>query len=811
VESNAFAVKETVSSTSAADTRTVIKTSGEVVPYQRSKVENRLKNLVFGLDTKYIDIEELVEKVENGLYQGVTTADLDGLMAETCAYMSQNHPDYSMLASRIAISRLHKTTSERYSEVVEALYHWVDETGIDCALLNDDFYNAAKKYEDQIQAALDYKQDFYYDYFGFKTLEKAYLLKVRGKIVERPQHMLMRCAIGIHFDDIDRVLETYRLLSNRYFTHATPTLYNAGTKMNQMSSCFLLSMVSDCIEKKFETLKRTALISKYAGGIGIAISNIRASGSYIRGTNGISNGLVPMLRVFNDAARYVDQGGGRRKGSFAMYLEPWHADVFDFIELRKNFGKEEMRARDLFLALWVPDLFMERVRTDGDWTLFCPDESKMVDENGNVRTLQDCYGDEFKELYEKLEKQGKGRKTIKAQHLWNKILEAQMETGTPYMCYKDAANEKSNQKNIGTIRCSNLCTEIMEFTSPGEVAVCNLASIALPRYIEDGKFNFQKLKDYTKVITRNLNRVIDRNYYPVEQARFSNMKHRPIGLGVQGLADTFMRLKMPFESEEARTLNKQIFETIYFAACEGSMELAKEEGPYESFAGSPASQGLLQPDLWKITPGGNGLEWDWDALKANVKQHGLRNSLLLAPMPTASTAQILGNNESIEPYTQNIYVRRVLSGEFVTVNRHLLTDLIDRGLWSPTMKNHLIQANGSLQQIPGVPQDLKELYKTVWEIKQKRVIELAADRGAYIDQSQSLNIHMTDCTINKLSSMHFYGWKLGLKTGQYYLRTKAAVEAIKFTVDSAEINKQQAKLAAEQKEKSKYECVGCGS
>ncbi|CAD7926536.1 unnamed protein product [Amoebophrya sp. A120] len=790
----------------------VEKASGSKQVFDREKIVKRLSVLTFGLNTDYVSVPEVVEKVEQGLYDNVKTADLDNLIAETCAYMSQNHPDYSFLASRIAITRLHKSTPEKYTDVVEALYHWTDPNGKDCALLSEEFYNVVQEHADKIQATFDYTQDYNYDFFGFKTLEKAYLLRVRGKIVERPQHMLMRCAIGIHFGDIERALETYKLLSQRYFTHATPTLYNAGTKLNQMSSCFLLSMAGDSIEGIFETLKRTALISKSAGGIGVAISNIRASGSYIRGTNGYSNGLVPMLRVFNDAARYVDQGGGRRKGSFAMYLEPWHADVFDFLELRKNHGKEEMRARDLFYALWIPDLFMKRVMAGGDWTLFCPDEAVGTGPDGKVLTLQDAYGEEFEELYEKLEKEGKGRKTVKAQSLWFKVLESQMETGTPYMCYKDAANKKSNQKNVGTIRCSNLCTEIMEFTSPDEVAVCNLASIALPRFVDDKtkQFDFDLLYDITKVITRNLNRVIDRNYYPVEQARRSNMKHRPIGLGVQGLADVFMKMKMPFESPAAGVLNKQIFETIYFAACKQSMELAKEEGWYETFPGSPASEGLLQPDLWGVKPE-NGLKWDWDELRAEVKQHGLRNSLLLAPMPTASTAQILGNNESIEPYTQNIYVRRVLSGEFVAINRHLLNDLVERKLWNEELKQTLIAHNGSLAQMGDVPSDLKELYKTVWEIKQKRVIEMAADRGAYIDQSQSLNIHMTDCTQQKLSSMHFYGWKLGLKTGQYYLRTKAAVEAIKFTVDAASLQKKTEEIAKEQAEKSKYECVGCGS
>merc|ERR1719183_2949750 len=563
------------------------------------------------------------------------------------------------------------------------------------------------------------------------------------------------------------------LMSTRQFTHATPTLYNAGTRYPQMSSCFLLSMQGDSIDGIFDTLKQCALISKSAGGIGVAISNIRASGTYISGTNGFSNGLVPMLRVYNDTARFVDQGGGKRKGSFAVYLEPWHPDIFDFLELKKNHGKEEQRARDLFYGLWIPDLFMERVKEDKEWTFFCPHEAP---------GLQDVYGDEFRRLYEQYEKDGRGRKTVKAQQLWFKVLESQMETGTPYMLYKDACNKKSNQQNLGTINCSNLCTEIVEYTSKDEIAVCNLASLSLPAYVEDGKYNFERLKEVTKVVTRNLNKVIERNYYPLEQARNSNFKHRPIGIGVQGFADAAMILRLPYESEGARKLNKDIFETIYYGAVEASMELAEELGPYESYKGSPASKGQLQFDMWGVTPSDR---WDWASLKAKVAEHGIRNSLLVAPMPTASTAQILGNTESFEPCTQNIYVRRVLAGEFVSVNRYLVNDLLERGLWSDSMKKQLIAHNGSVQYIAEVPAELRELYKTTWEIKQKSILEMAADRAPYICQSQSLNIHMTDCTPAKLSSMHFYGWKLGLKTGQYYLRTKAAVDAIKFTVDVA--------------------------
>ncbi|CAD7927793.1 unnamed protein product [Amoebophrya sp. A25] len=791
----------------------VVKRDGTREKVAFDKITQRLQKLCFGLNREYLVPEKIAQKVVEGVYDGVHTWDLDNLAAETCAYMSQMHPDFSLLAARIAISNLQKMTSPSFEQTCKSLYYYADESGRDCALLSKRYFDFCSEHFDKIQEALKYERDFTYDYFGFKTLERSYLLRVEGKIVERPQHMIMRCALGIHMDDIDAALETYDWMSQKFFTHATPTLFNAGTPKNQMSSCFLLSMVDDSIDGIYDTLKRCAKISKSAGGIGVAISNVRASGSYIRGTNGYSNGLVPMLRVFNDTARYVDQGGGRRKGAFAMYLEPWHGDVFDFLELKKNHGKEEARARDLFYALWIPDLFMKRVMANGEWTLFCPDETR--DSNG--KTLQDLWGDEFEARYEELEKAGKGKKTVQAQYLWNKILESQMETGVPYMCYKDAANRKSNQQNLGTIRCSNLCTEIFEYTSPDEVAVCNLASIALNMFtLEDvptteplrKRYDFVKLKMISKMVTRNLNKVIDVNYYPVKEAENSNRRHRPIGIGVQGLADTFMKLKLPFESEEARELNKLIFETIYFGACEASMELAGKHGPYESWVGSPASKGQLQYDLWNVTP--TDLH-DWSTLKDSIAKHGMRNSLLLAPMPTASTAQILGNNESFEPYTQNIYVRRVLSGEFVQVNRHLLKDLIDHDLWNPDMKTKLIAHNGSIQSIDEIPSSMKEIYKTVWEIKQKRILELAADRGAFIDQSQSLNIHMTNCTTQKLSSMHFYGWKLGLKTGQYYLRTKAAVEAIKFTVDTADTKKAQERLKAEQESKSKYECVACGS
>merc|ERR1711920_203899 len=697
-----------------------------------------------------------------------------------CAYMSQKHPDFSILAARIAVSNLHKNTSGSFVETCRLLHDYRDRQGRAASLIAEEVWNFIQEKAAEIDAAMTYERDFDYDYFGFKTLEKSYLLRVHGNIVERPQHMLMRVACGIHCGDLKKALQTYHLMSQRKFTHATPTLFNAGTPQPQMSSCFLLTMKNDSIDGIYDTLKQCALISKQAGGIGVAVSNVRAKGGYIRGTNGYSNGLVPMLRNFNETARYVDQGGGKRKGSFAMYLEPWHADVFDFLELKKNHGKEEQRARDLFYALWIPDLFMRRVKEDKDWTLFCPNEA-YDEETG--KGLMDTWGEEFEQIYERFESEKKGRKVVKAQQLWFRILESQMETGTPYMLYKDHANRKSNQQNLGTIHCSNLCTEIMEYTSAEEVAVCNLASIALPAFVrEDGNaYDFKGLYDVVKVATKNLNKVIDRNYYPVEEARRSNLAHRPVGLGVQGLADAFLMMRLPFESEGARNLNRDIFETIYFAACEASCDLATLEGAYETFAGSPASQGKLQFDLWNCVPQSG--RWDWATLKARIVKHGMRNSLLVAPMPTASTAQILGNNESFEPYTQNLYVRRVLSGEFVQVNWHLLRDLVKRKVWTEDLRVQLIAHNGSVQHIDQIPSDIKELYKTVWEIKQRAVLDMAADRGAYIDQSQSLNIHMVDATTAKLSSMHFHAWQLGLKTGMYYLRTKAAVDAIKFTVE----------------------------
>ena len=753
----------------------VVKRDGRKEEVKFDKVTARIKKLCYKLNP-IVDPTGVAMKVIEGIYEGVTTHALDNLAAEIAAGMTTKHPDYAKLAARLAVSNLHKSTKKSFSETAKDLYEYIDEkTGKSAALIADDVYQIIEDNAMKLDSAIIYDRDFGYDYFGFKTLERSYLLKIHGKIVERPQHMLMRVSIGIHKEDIDSAIETYNLMSERWFTHATPTLFNAGTPKPQMSSCFLLTMKDDSIDGIYDTLKQCAKISQSAGGIGLAIHNVRATGSYIKGTNGTSNGIIPMLKVYNDTARYVDQGGGKRKGSFAIYLEPWHADIFDFLDLRKNHGKEENRARDLFYAMWVCDLFMERVESDGEWTLFCPNEAP---------GLSDCYGEEFNKLYKKYEKEGKGRKTIKAQELWFAIMESQVETGTPYMLYKDACNEKSNQKNLGTIKSSNLCTEIVEYTAPDEVAVCNLASVALPMFVKDGKFDFNKLFDVSYVMTKNLNKIIDYNYYPVPEAKNSNMRHRPIGLGVQGLADAFILMRYPFTSPEAKQLNKDIFETIYYAACTASKDLAKEEGAYETFKGSPASTGQLQFDMWGVQPSDR---WEWDVLKEEIKAHGLRNSLLLAPMPTASTSQILGNNECFEPYTSNIYSRRTLSGEFIVVNKHLLMDLVKLGLWNDDMKNRLIASNGSIADFPEIPENIKELYRTVWEIKQKDLLDMAADRGAYIDQSQSLNVFIDSPNFAKLTSMHFYAWKKGLKTGMYYLRTKAARDAIKFTVDKSKL------------------------
>ncbi|NRS87171.1 ribonucleoside-diphosphate reductase alpha chain [Flavobacterium sp. 7E] len=752
----------------------VVKRDGRKEPVMFDKITDRIKKLCYGLND-LVDAVKVAMRVIEGLYDGVSTSELDNLAAETAASMTIAHPDYAQLAARIAISNLHSNTTKSFSETMTEMFEYVNpRNGQYAPLIADDVYKVIQENAEFLDSHIIYNRDFNYDYFGFKTLERSYLLKINGKIVERPQHMLMRVSVGIHLDDLESVLETYDLMSKKFFTHATPTLFNSGTPKPQMSSCFLLAMQDDSIDGIYDTLKQTAKISQSAGGVGLSIHNVRATGSYIRGTNGTSNGIVPMLRVFNDTARYVDQGGGKRKGSFAIYIETWHADIFDFLDLKKNTGKEEMRARDLFFAMWTSDLFMKRVQEDGNWTLMCPNECP---------GLYDVYGEEFEALYESYEKAGKGRKTIKAHELWEKILESQIETGTPYMLYKDAANRKSNQKNLGTIRSSNLCTEIMEYTSPDEVAVCNLASLSLPMFVDNGKFDHEAFYNVTKRVTKNLNKVIDRNYYPVEEAKNSNMRHRPIGLGVQGLADAFIMLRLPFTSDEAKKLNQEIFETLYFAAVTASMEMAKVEGPYSTFKGSPISQGEFQYNLWGMKDEELSGRWDWASLRKEVMEHGVRNSLLVAPMPTASTSQILGNNEAFEPYTSNVYTRRVLSGEFIVVNKHLLHDLVDRGLWNETLKQELMRNNGSVQDLD-IPQDLKELYKTVWEMSMKDIIDMSRQRGYFVDQSQSLNLFMQNANYSKLTSMHFYAWQSGLKTGMYYLRTKAAVDAIKFTLNN---------------------------
>ncbi|XP_052310740.1 ribonucleoside-diphosphate reductase large subunit isoform X1 [Populus trichocarpa] len=836
----------------------VVKRDGKQEAVHFDKITARLKKLSYGLSTDHCDPVLVSQKVCAGVYKGVTTSQLDELAAETAAAMTANHPDYASLAARIVVSNLHKNTHKSFSETIKIMYnHFNEKSGLKAPLIADDVYEIIMKNAARLDSEIIYDRDFDYDYFGFKTLERSYLLKVQGKVVERPQHMLMRVAVGIHKDDIDSALKTYHLMSQRWFTHASPTLFNAGTPRPQLSSCFLVCMKDDSIEGIYDTLKECAVISKSAGGIGVSVHNIRATGSYIRGTNGTSNGIVPMLRVFNDTARYVDQGGGKRKGAFAVYLEPWHADVFEFLDLRKNHGKEEHRARDLFYALWVPDLFMERVQSNGQWSLFCPSEAP---------GLADCWGKEFEELYTRYERDGKAKKVVQAQNLWFEILKSQIETGTPYMLFKDTCNRKSNQQNLGTIKSSNLCTEIIEYTSPTETAVCNLASIALPRFVREmgvpieshpskvvgsrgsnrRYFDFEKLAEVTGVVTVNLNKIIDVNYYPVETARRSNFRHRPIGIGVQGLADAFMLLGMAFDSPEAQKLNKDIFETIYYHALKASSEIAAREGPYETYVGSPVSKGILQPDMWGVTPSSL---WNWDALREMISKNGVRNSLLLAPMPTASTSQILGNNECFEPYTSNIYSRRVLrfamptysiqfilrsialcllsnslfSGEFVVVNKHLLHDLTEMGLWSPALKNKIIYEDGSVQKIPEISDDLKCIYKTVWEIKQKTLVDMAVDRGCFIDQSQSLNIHMDQPNFGKLTSLHFYAWSKGLKTGMYYLRSQAAADAIKFTVDTSVFKEKKPELdddAAADDTKiaqmvcsltNREECMACGS
>jgi ribonucleoside-diphosphate reductase alpha chain len=763
----------------------VVKRNNKKEPVKFDKITARIQKLCYGLDSNFVDPIKISMKVIEGIYDGVSTTQLDSLAAEIAASLTTKHPDYAQLASRIAISNLHKSTKKSFSETMKDLYYYVNPINDEKApLISDEVYKIIKENAEELDSAIIYDRDFGFDFFGFKTLERSYLLKLNGVVAERPQHMFMRVSVGIHKNDIAEVIKTYDLMSERWFIHATPTLFNASTPKPQMSSCFLLTMQGDSIDGIYDTLKQCAKISQSAGGVGLSIHNIRATGSYIKGTNGYSNGVIPMLKVFNDTARYIDQGGGKRKGAFAIYLEPWHADIFDFLDLKKNHGKEENRARDLFYALWISDLFMKRVEDGGDWSLFCPDEAQ---------GLYDSWGEKFETLYTGYESQGIARKTIKARELWEAILQAQIETGNPYILYKDACNGKSNQQNLGTIRSSNLCTEILEYTSDKEVAVCNLASIALPRYITDGKFDHDKLFEVAYQITKNLNKIIDHNYYPVPEAEYSNKRHRPIGIGVQGLADAFILLKMPFESEEAKALNKAIFETIYFAALTSSKDLAIKDGHYETFPGSPMSKGMMQFDLWNVTPSNR---WDWDSLRKEVIKHGIRNSLLLAPMPTASTSQILGNNECFEPYTSNIYSRRVLSGEFVVVNKHLLTDLVALGIWNDKIKDKVIAGNGSVQHIEEIPDYIKELYKTVWEIKQKTIIDMAADRGAFICQSQSMNVFLDAPNYAKLTSMHFYAWKKGLKTGMYYLRTKPAVDAIKFTLDHSLTQKPELKIEA---------------
>ena len=845
----------------------VIKRNGEKQPVSFDKILARIKAKCHG--DLNVNQTQLTSKIISRLYDGIKTTEIDELTAQQCASLATTHPDYGILASRILISNHQKNTTADFAMIISRLYHFTDALGNNHPLISKELYDTINDpYKSgKIQSWFDFNRDYLLDYFGFKTLERAYLMKINGEIVERPQHMWMRVALGIHGDDLESAKQTYDLMSNKYFTHATPTLFNSGTPRPQMSSCYLLAMEKDSIEGIYNTLKDCALISKWAGGIGLHMSNIRASGSHIRGTNGTSNGIVPMLRVFNDTARYVDQGGGKRSGSFAIYIEPWHGDIESFLDMKKNHGDEEQRARDLFYALWIPDLFMQRVKDDKEWTLMCPDRCP---------GLADVYGDKFTELYESYEKENRGIKVVKARDIWFKILDSQIETGNPYMLYKNACNSKSNQKNLGTIKSSNLCTEIIEYSDENETAVCNLASIALARFVkytvpsDDKKivvhtkrkckwckrakkffnsrnikfeeilyegeepiyrflqeyntfpqifigdhkiggfadlnncsifkpyYDYDKLHEITKVITANLNKVIDVNFYPTEKTRRSNMRHRPIGLGVQGLADTYALMNVPYHSKEAKIINSQIFETIYHAALEKSMELAKESGYYETFPGSPASKGILQFDMWNVP----ATRYNWDVLKAQIVTHGLKNSLLVAPMPTASTSQILGFNECFEPFTNNIYVRRTIAGEFVVVNKYLLGELIDLDLWTDEIKNKIIADNGSIQKIDTIPAHIKEKYKIVWEIPMKHILEMCADRGAFICQSQSTNLWMKDPTYNKLNAMHFFSWKKGLKTGIYYLRTKAKAAPQQFTIEPDK------KPSADDEEE---ECLMCGS
>jgi len=778
---------------------------------------------------EYVDPTYITLKVTQGIYDGISTIELDRLAAETAASMTTTHPDYAKLAGRIAVSNLHKSTPRKFSQCIKELYSFIEpKTGKESTLISDEVYEFVMENKEVIDGAIDMNRDMDFDYFGFKTLERSYLLKIGNRIVERPQYMYMRVAVGICKGDVEMALRIYDDLSQHFYTHATPTLFNAGTRRAQMSSCFLIGNKGDDIDGLFDTIKDVAKISKWAGGIGLHVHDVRAKGSYIKGTGGESDGLIPMMKTYNEVARWINQGG-KRKGSFAIYLEPWHSDVFDFIDLRKNHGKEEMRARDLFLAMWTPDLFMKRVEEDGDWSLFSPDEAP---------GLSDAYDSPedkaFTRLYEQYEQDGKARKVVKARKLMDAILTAQIETGTPYMLYKDPANYKSNQKNLGTIKSSNLCTEIIEYSSPTEQAVCNLASIALPKYIIDGEFNHQLLYEYTYQVVKNLNNVIDLNFYPTEETKRSNFRHRPVGLGIQGLADVFCMLGLPFESEGADKLQTEIFETIYFAALTSSKDLSKTFGPYESIVGSPIEKGIFQYQVWNKTDKDLSGRWDWKSLRKEVVNYGVRNSLLVAPMPTASTAQILGNNEAFEPFTTNLYLRRTLGGEFVVINKHLVNDLLKIGMWSDSIKNKLIFENGSVQNIPEIPTELKEIYKTVWEMSQKRILQMAANRSVFIDQSQSLNLFIDNVTKPKLLAAHIYGWKLGLKTGMYYLRTRAAVDAIKTlgvdisatqkiegsitqttqapTAPTNSIHFEQNETALSMKPSdSPFECEGCGS
>ena len=761
----------------------VTKRDGTSEELSFDKILGRVKNLSKNIEPTLtgVNYAQLVMKVVDQLFPGIKTTAIDELVAEQCASMSTVHLDYGALASRIVVSNHQKNTSSSFADTMAVLYNFEDANGNHSPLISESVHRYVELHRESLDEMIDYNRDFAVDYFGFKTLERAYMMKANGVIVERPQHMWMRVAVGIHHelgdvsgsrDTLELVKQTYDLMSQGYFTHATPTLFNAGTPRPQLSSCYLVALEDDSIDGIFNTLKECARISKWAGGVGLHVHNLRATGTHIRGTNGASNGIVPMLRVFNMTARYVDQGGGKRNGSFAIYLEPWHADIFDFLDLKKNHGDEEMRARDLFYGLWVPDKFMQAVKDDADWHLFCPDICK---------GLSDAWGDDFSALYDKYVTEGRAKKTIKARELWYKILDSQMETGTPYLLYKDSANRKSNQQNLGTIRSSNLCTEIIEYSDKDQTAVCNLASIGLPKYVRDDMtYDFEKLHSVVKVVTKNLDKVIDINYYPTEKTRRSNLLHRPIGIGVQGLADVFAMMDYSFESEEARALNEQIFETIYHAALEESCSIAQRDGPYSTFNGSPASKGILQFDMWNVQPSDR---YDWNELKDNIKSYGLRNSLLLAPMPTASTSQILGYNECIEPITSNIYSRRTLAGEFILANKYLMKELIDLNLWNERVKNSIIANNGSIQQIDIIPQEIRNKYKTVWELPMKALIDMAADRGAFICQSQSLNLWLEDPTYNTLTSMHFYAWSKGLKTGIYYLRRRGKHQAQQFTIE----------------------------